>query len=152
MQPRMVALAAFTVVGMKCKVDMQINPIPQLWDDFSPRTGEIANVADAMACYGVCFGGENKEHYYIAGMSVNSTENLPQGMEAIEVDGGTYAVFEHHGALDNLMQTYQHIYEEWFPASEFKPLGCQDFEKYDYRFKFGQADSIMEIWVPVQAK
>jgi predicted transcriptional regulator YdeE len=44
------------------------------------------------------------------------------------------------------------IYNDWIPQSAYERLAADDFELYDERFKFGEPDSVMEIWVPIKKK
>lgn len=157
MEPRIVTRAACTVVGLKCRTSMANNLIPALWDDFGRRMGEIRDTAADPACYGVCFyeegDGPSGDYFsYLAGRAVTRAEELPTGMEARALPAGEYAVFEHRGALDTLQQTYGYIYKDWLPNSAYEMVGTQDFELYDYRFKHGQSDSVLEIWIPIQKK
>ncbi len=158
MNPRFVYREAFTVAGMKCRTTMENNLIPQLWDDFMQRSDELANTIEPDNCYGICYYEEgddapgNKYFSYLASIEVSATQNLPVGMESRLIPAADYAVFEHHGPLDDLQKTYKAIYGDWYPTSEYKKIGDQDFELYDQRFKFGQADSVMEIWIPIEKK
>lgn len=155
MEPRFETRAAFTVAGVKCRTTMADNQIPALWDDFGRRMAEIPNPAPDRKCYGVCYyepgdGPPNNEFFsYLAGFAVTSDGQLPAGMERYDIPAASYAVFEHLGTLDTLNQTYTHIYSEWLPQSGYVMAGNHDFEVYDQRFKHGQPDSVMEIWIPV---
>lgn len=155
MEPRIVHRKALTVVGMKCRSNLQDNTIPRLWDDFNQRCKEIPDSLEKEGCYGICYYDEGDEpggkwFSYLASVEVTALENIPTGMEARQIPESDHAVFEHHGSLDTLQQTYHEIYNKWLPNSEFRMAGTQDFEYYDQRFKYGQTDSVLEIWIPVQ--
>jgi AraC family transcriptional regulator len=155
MQPRFVHRPQFTVVGMKCRTSMSNNLIPRLWDDFMQRHDEIRDWIEPDNCFGICFqeesnGNPDKDFFsYLAGIEVQNTNFIPEGMEAKTLPAAEYAVFEHIGALDILQETYARIYREWLPQSGYQMTGDTDFELYDRRFKHGQPDSVMEIWIPV---
>ncbi len=155
MTPRFEHKDAFTVVGLAGRFTLANNTIPQLWESFNPRAGEIAN-AEGMACLGLCFYEpdyeKGKPFTYMAGRVVTKAENIPQGMTVRDVPACDYAVFEHAGPLDNLQKTYDFIHDEWLPASEYDMAPHDDFEWYDFRFKWGQPDSILEIWIPIKKK
>lgn len=158
MNPRIVHKPAFTVVGMKVRTSMEHSLIPQLWADFDKRHDEIRDWIEPDNCYGICFyeegdDAESSKHFsYLAAIEVSNTDFIPEGMISRTLPEADYAVFEHHGPLDNLQDTYQSIYGSWLPRSAYKVLGKEDFELYDARFKYGQADSVMEIWVPITSK
>ena len=48
----------------------------------------------------------------------------------MELPGGTYAVFTHHGSYDGLSKTYQKIYGGWLPASGRQLRDTPAFEEY----------------------
>ena len=149
---------AFQVIGMMCITTMKSNSIPKLWGEFNHRKHEIPNTTDFEGYLGICFGDSDGEmtedtpFNYMASAIVSSFDSIPEGMVTKSLPAAEYAVFEHRGALDNLDKTYTEIYQGWFANREYKPTGDYDFELYDARFKFGESDSIMEIWIPVQKR
>jgi AraC family transcriptional regulator len=155
MIPRIEHREAFTVVGLAGQFTLENNTIPQLWDKFNPRAMEIRD-AQYDCCLGLCSYEpdyeKGKPFTYMAGRIVSRVSDIPQGMTVREVPACDYAVFEHKGPLDTLQKTYDYIYREWLPASEYEMAPHDDFEWYDYRFKFGQPDSILEIWIPIKKK
>ncbi|MCB5246429.1 MAG: GyrI-like domain-containing protein [Candidatus Cloacimonetes bacterium] len=157
MEPRMVSREAFTVVGLKCRSSIQNNVIPQLWDDFNKVCASIPHTVTDLTTYGVCFYGDGDDpagdvFSYLAGVEVANADDIPAGMEAISIPAGDYAVFEHRGPLDKLPGTYQKIMAQWLPGSAYERVGTLDFELYDWRFRWGQPDSLLEIWIPVREK
>ncbi len=157
MEPRFESREAFTVVGLKCRSSMQNNVIPKLWDDFNKVCSAIPHTVTDLTTYGICFHEEGDDpngdsFSYLAGVEVSNADDIPAGMEAISIPARTYAVFEHRGPLDGLRATYGKIFSEWLPASAYVTVGDKDFELYDWRFHWGQPDSILEIWVPVREK
>lgn len=158
MNPKIVHKPAFTVVGMKVRSSMEQSLIPQLWSDFDQRHDEIRDWIEPDNCYGICLHEEGddaqgcKYFSYLAGIEVSNTDFIPAGMTSHTLPEADYAVFEHHGPLDKLQDTYKFIYGSWLPHSAYKVLGKDDFELYDTRFKYGQAESVMEIWVPIVKK
>ncbi len=155
--PRMEHKDAFTTVGIAGKFTMSNNTIPQLWDSFNLREKEISN-AGCEACYGVCFfekdydKEKDSSFIYMAAKVVSSTEDIPEGMVARTIPSCDYAVFEHHGSLDTLGKSYDQIFREWLPTSEYDFANQDDFEVYDERFEYGKPESVMEIWIPVKKK
>lgn len=155
MTPRIEHRDAFNVVGLADQFTMENNTIPQLWEKFNPRAMEIKD-ARFDCCLGLCYYEpdyeKGKPFTYMAGRIVSKLDELPQGMTSREVPASDYAVFEHKGSLETLQKTYDYIFREWLPASEYEMAPQDDFEWYDYRFKYGQQDSILEIWIPIKKK
>jgi len=65
------------------------------------------------------------------------------------VPAARYAVFEHHGLLDKMHQTYEYIFGVWMPENGYVMADADSLEVYDERFKVGKDDSVFEIWVPI---
>lgn len=149
---------AFRVIGKTCQSTMKNNTIPALWGTFGTYCDSIPGTIHSRTALGICYFedcGEMTDETpftYLAGMEVNPGQAVPEGMVARDVPTAEYAVFEHHGSLENLHNTYNAIYGQWMPHSGYERSQVDDFEVYDERFKFGEPDSIMEIWVPVSKK
>ncbi|MAT44649.1 MAG: AraC family transcriptional regulator [Anaerolineaceae bacterium] len=154
MEPTFVKKPAFLVVGTPYFGKNEHGEIPQMWNVFNSRYGEIKEITDPTVCYGICSSmDETGAFEYVAAAPVNKIDELPEGMVARMVSEQEYAVFIHAGALDTLGKTYDSIYQGWLPNSgyEFVPA-AHDFELYDQDFKFGDPDSKMYIYIPVRLK
>ena len=157
MQPRFESKPTFTVVGKTCHFTMKNNVIPRLWDEFGKYRGAIPH-AIHKAAYGVCFyqsmedAKDDITFTYLAGFEVSKVDSLPGGMTARTLPACDYAIFEHKGSLDTLQETYTYIFSQWLPSSGYTVVKQDDFELYGDRFKYGEADSVMEIWIPVKKK
>lgn len=145
MKPELVTKSAFTIVGMRYFGNNQDKGIPKLWDQFLPRANEIAG-RSAIA-YGVCGEvDENGRFHYMAGFATDHHAELPDGMEKWELSEQTYAVFP--CTLDNISETYKHIFETWLPQSGHKLAGAPDFEFYPADFD-PRTNKSMAIYMPV---
>lgn len=147
----------FRVVGISCQSTMKENNIVALWNNFHESIcGKVPQAVHPDVALGICFYmdcaemNEDTPFTYLAGVEYPEELPVPAGLESRNVPASDYAVFEHHGTLDNLQDTYAAIYGEWLPNSEYKRKATDDFELYDNRFKYGFGDSVMEIWVPVE--
>ncbi len=149
MEPRIVSLPAFTVVGVKYRGKNENNEIPQLWDDFGPRMGEIQHMVDKHACYGVCANADEQTHEfdYFAGFEVDSTDDIPEGMVSFDVPASTYAVFS--TTLPGIGETFDHAYHSWLPKSGYQTTGGPDLELYGEEFDPGDPGSTFEIFIPI---
>lgn len=144
-------LPAFKVMGMKYRGKNENGEISDLWDVLNPRCAEIPAIGQCS--YGVCLMESNAPDgvfEYIAGFKVASDAVPPKGMVVVDVPENKYAVFEHVGSKETLMNTYHLIATEWFPRSGMKPVGGFDMEVYDEKFKYFAPDSIMYIYEPVK--
>lgn len=148
---------AFRVVGITCQNTMKDNKIPALWNDFNQKIcGNVPDAVNPGVALGICYYlehlemNENTPFTYLAGVEYPKDTQCPKDLQLRDVPAADYAVFEHHGALDTLNQTYIAIYNEWLPKSGYKRKNTDDFELYDQRFNYGEPDSVMEIWVPIE--
>lgn len=158
MKPQIITMEPKKVVGMEVSTTMKENKIPQLWTDFMPRFNEIKPVENA--AYGVCYPcdctekceemGEDSEFKYLACAEVENFDNIPEKMKTYTIPGGKYAIFTHKGSLDTLGDTYDSIFGKWMGENNLEYENRGSFELYDDRFKYGEDESIMEIFVPVK--
>lgn len=124
--------------------------IPALWQRFGPYIGTLPGQVGDFT-YGVCYQGDGKGNFdYLAGVQVDSVEILPAGFSHVELKPQRYAVFEHHGSLDNLKDTFQAIWREWLPGSGERPAQAPEFERYGKGFDPLDKRCVMEIWLPLE--
>ncbi|HEX2948445.1 MAG TPA: AraC family transcriptional regulator [Armatimonadota bacterium] len=155
MEPTIVNLDAFIVVGLEYVGKNENGEIPALWDQYNARCGEVRHKTVPEAYLGVCGEMRSDGSYsYTAGARVTTAADVPVGMVAKVVPAAKYAVFTHRGPLfgveKDLQSTYQYIYGEWLPKSEYDRADTPDFELYDERFADGQATSEMDIYIPLK--
>ncbi|GJM42525.1 MAG: transcriptional regulator [Ardenticatenaceae bacterium] len=146
MEPEIVTKPAFTAVGLMYYGKNQNNEIPGVWGKLNPRMGEIEHKTGV--AYGVC--GELEEDgrfHYLAGFEVTDAANLPSGMERWNVPEQKYAVFP--CTLETIGQTYQYVFDTWFPQSGYQKGEGPDFEWYSKNFFPGVNDE-MAIYVPIK--
>jgi AraC family transcriptional regulator len=144
-------LPAFKVMGMKYCGKNEYGEISNTWSELNPRCAEIPSISQS--AFGVCMM-ENQApdgaFEYVAGFKVAADAIPPEGMVVVDVPENKYAVFEHRGSKETLMNTYHLIANEWFPRSGMKPTGGYDMEIYDEKFKDFEPDSIMYIYEPIK--
>jgi AraC family transcriptional regulator len=150
MEPKIVTRPAFIVVGMRYRGKNEHNEIPQLWERFMPRTGEIKQRLNIATCYGVMDNYDEKtgEFDYLAGFEVQSASDVPEGMESWQVLEQTYAVFPCN--LKNIRETFRQIYHDWLPQSGHRRAAGPEFEFYDEKFKPDQGTLDLYIYIPVR--
>ena len=158
-EPKIIHKDRFRVVGITCRSTMQTNTIPALWDTFNRTVcAKVPGAKDMKAALGVCYYEEmdnmtaDTPFTYMAGFEVSDQYVLPEGLSERIIPAADYAVFDHIGSLDTLGDTYSAIYRDWMPESGYDRLVADDMELYDERFKYGEPDSVMEIWVPIKKK
>ena len=151
MEPKIVTLESFAVVGMPYLGKNEHGEIGQVWDEFNHRAGEIRHFDTTKnGAYGVCSPNPQGLVDYVAAFPVTRTKDIPPGMVSREVPAQTYVVFEAHGVSD-IGPTYSRILKDWLPNSGYRPGEGPDFEYYPPEFDPDQADTgTIHIYFPVQ--
>ena len=156
MEPKIVNLPQFYVVGVCVYGDGKSGLFPKVWDVYF-RMRKDMKWKNEKVGYGVEFYTEEfqkeKKWFYMACGEVENLDNIPAAMVGKIIPARTYAVFTHKGLLRDLGKTFQHVYHEWLPKSKHKIADCYDFELYDERFQGGDnPDSEIDIYLPVVEK
>ena len=101
--------------------------------------------------YGVCCNPDGEGGFeYIAGVAISKLDDLPERYRWIELQEQSYAVFEHHGPLDTLAQTFQAIWKQWLPQSGYAAVDAPEFERYSADFNPDAGTGRVEIWLPIK--
>jgi AraC family transcriptional regulator len=147
MEPQIVHLPAFDVVGLLYQGKNENNDITQLWDKFLPRVEEIKHTApDA---FGICGAVEEDGSFsYLAGFQVSDMGEVPEGMKHWLVPEQTYAVFP--CTLQNIPETFNHAYKNWLPQSDYQSSSGVDLEFYPPEFDAAVGTG-MFVYIPVKA-
>jgi len=150
-EPRFVKKDSFNVIGVNCKSDPS-QSLHKLWQSFGERYAEIPNVTDPGRAYQVCVfeaPSPTEEYTFIAGMEVSDISQVPPAMITHRVPAAEYAVFEHHGSLEKMHQSYEYIFGVWLQENGYQMAEADSLEIYDERFNPQSSDSIFEIWIPI---
>ena len=149
MEPKIVQLDKFNIVGLPYIGDNEHQEISQMWGVFNQRSGEIKHLTPVDAAYGICYPHPTARMEYIAAYKVTELTDIPNGMVGKEVPAQTYVVFQAHG-LDDIGSTYHRILQEWLPASGYQPGDGPDFELYDEEFDPVTASGTLYIYFPIK--
>jgi AraC family transcriptional regulator len=149
--PRIETRDAFTVAGLAARYSQETaSTIPAQWDRFAPRAAEIQDVVPG-AVYGVCYDGDGQGQFdYMSGLAVSRAESLPEGMTAVRVPAGRYAVFTHSGNIADFSKTVHAVWNGGLADAGVGHRPAPDFERYDERFDPKTGDGEVEIWIPIK--
>ncbi|AFS78462.1 transcription activator, AraC family [Gottschalkia acidurici 9a] len=113
--------------------------------------GELKENTTKHDTYGVCasISKESTHFDYGIGMEFNG-DNAPNGYNIWEVKPTLWAVFKCIGkGGDCIEETWNKIFSEFLPGSEYIMTDDTDFELYSEGFG---VDCFCEIWIPVKKK
>ena len=147
MEPEIVQVPAFTVVGVKYRGQNKEGEIPRMWcEQFLPRAAEIPSKKEPWVFYGVMgnYDEATGEFDYVAGAEVEDASEIPEGMVSWSIPDNTYAAFD--CTLPTLHEAFHHIYQEWLPTSDYRRAPGPEFEYYPPGF---HEDQRMRLYVPV---
>lgn len=131
----------------------------ELWKSFAPRKKEITNVIEigfhSIEIYPPGYFNvldPNAEFEKWAAVEVKNFEAVPVDMETITIKSGLYAVFLYKGDSSKALPTFQYIFTDWLPESEYVVDDRPHFEVMGPKYKNGAPDSGEEFWVPIQKR
>ncbi len=113
------------VIGIKDKVILENNSLPDLWEKFRKVHNIVQNTLPSKRVFGICEAtseihlvSESMEFNEIIGFEVNSYDVIPNSFVSKTIKEGKYAIFTHTGSLENLDKTYEYIWGTWFLSSK----------------------------------
>jgi AraC family transcriptional regulator len=150
MQPKIIEKPGFIVAGMLYRDRNENMEIPQLWQAFGPRMGELVQAAGEPIAYGVMdhFDEASGEFDYLAGIKVSEGGDLPGDMVSWEIPAQTYAVVS--TTLPTIRAVFDELYNAWLPASGYKRAPGPEFESYDERFNAAEPHSELDLYIPIE--
>lgn len=123
----------FKVIGISVRVNMKTagELIGGLWQRWFMEglEAKIPNKEsnDKYNVYTNYEGDHTKPYTCFLGCRVSSVDKIPDKMQAIEIKGGKYAVFDVHGKIpDVVLETWGKIYK----SDEFQRRFAADFDVY----------------------
>jgi AraC family transcriptional regulator len=152
--PQILRRPALFLVGIAYHGDNSDGKLAGIWQDFMGQIEAIPGQISPRQTYGLWRYPNNfqinRDFDYLAAVAVEPFSSPPLKLAAAHLSPHRYASFEHHGPLQNIRQTYLHIYGEWLPQSGYRLAGNYDLEYYDERFiGVDREDSILNILVPI---
>jgi len=160
MQPRIEILAEKKLIGKCVRMSFANNKTAVLWRSFMARRKEIENsigiqlfsleIYDSISF----FADFNPftEFDKCAAVEVANWGNISADMEALLLPGGLYAVFIHQGLAGEGQKTYEYIFRDWLPPSDFVLDDRPHFALMGEKYNNNDPNSEEEIWIPIQKK
>lgn len=129
----------------------------ELWSSFMPLRLEIQNRTGSEV-YNIQI---NPDHFDFnpntpfvkwAAVAVSSLDTIPEGMEALELPEGLYAVFNYKGDQSTVASFFKAIYTQWLPSSPYQLDHRPQFEILGKKYIYNDPNSEEEIWIPIKKK
>lgn len=160
MDPRIEILKETKLVGFRTSMSFALNKTVTLWQRLMPRRKEITN-AVGVELYSVEVFNDpmffkkfnpTREFEKWAAVKVKDFDSIPAGMEKLVISSGMYAVFLYKGKPSEGQQTYQYIYSQWIPDSEYTLDNRPHFALMGEKYKGEHPESEEELWIPITKK
>ncbi|GAA1420567.1 AraC family transcriptional regulator [Agrococcus citreus] len=91
---------------------------------------------------------EGSELTYLHGVALAPESSVPDGLDVIRVDAGTWAVFSSRGAFpDALQQLWAATATEWFPSNPWRLRPGPTILRY---LELTESFAHCELWMPVE--
>jgi AraC family transcriptional regulator len=153
LQPEIKSKPAFKVAGMVYAGKNEQGEIPQMWDRFMPRVGELVPDPTHFEAWGVARslpeGSQIEGFEYLAGVEEQPGAAIPPDMAVWEIPALTYAVLPAKDVA-GIGPVSQYFYQEWLPDSkEYEGDAPLMMECYPPTFS---EDLIIYLYFPVKAK
>ncbi len=141
-------------INVNSKEGQNFIDIPKLWQDVmnDGRFQQLLPHMDEMGVVGICydFNMATQDFKYMIG--VRNADLQGENLVEVSFDEQTFAAFEAKGKLpESVQKTTKHIYQEWFPSSNYEHTGGPEFEVYPQGDPSSE-DYMCYYWVPIKQK
>jgi AraC family transcriptional regulator len=143
------------LIGISMEMSLMNNQTPALWKSFMPIRNQIKNRANDLVVsvqkyqpgYFETFSPTNTFEKW-ATLEVTDDSWIPEGMKAIQIPSGTYAIFKHEG--DNPpLELFQYIFDKWLPESGYHLDQRPHLDWLHENYLNGNRTEA--IWIPVHS-
>lgn len=157
--PKIKTLKPKKLVGKSMKMSLVDNKTSDLWRSFMTNREKIKNAIGSdlysMQVYDESFDFQKfdpaKSFTKWAAIEVSDYSNIPEGFNTYDLNGGLYAIFIHRGSPAMFHKTFQFIFGEWLPNSDYQLDNREHFEVLGSKYNNNSPDSEEEVWVPVKS-
>lgn len=160
MQPRILTIPSKKLVGRKLRMSLSANRTTELWQFLMPRRKDIPNKLNSDLFSVQVFNPDMEFSNFTpetvfdkwAAVEVSTYDEIPEGMETLDIPGGLYAVFDYKGSPVDFAPMFQYIFGTWMPGSDYEVDKRPHFDVLGEKYRGNDPDSEEEIWVPVKRK
>ena len=138
------------LIGRRRKMTMAEAPTicPQMWMQFMPTAPRDRQIEPVSYGVNVSFDHDAGTFEYMVAVEVADFDPS-DGFDQLVLPAGPYAVVTHKGPASGLGQTYQFMFNEWFPQSGKELALRPNFERYGPGYDAAKGEGDTEVWFPV---
>ena len=160
LEPELLEVDPFLVVGMEDWITFQNNRMPEIWNNFVGRILEVPGQLSPPVNYGFFSASpglvvediteESRFNVLVSCGIQQKISEVPRDMVLREIPGGRYARFTHRGFVGLIEHSYRYIYGTWLSRSGLELAPRASFERFDSRFNATEkVNSEFEIFIPI---
>lgn len=160
MEAKIKLLPKKILVGKSMRMSLAKNKTPELWKNFMTHRKAI-NKTIGSTLYSIQV--YDNQHYFKnfnphteftkwAATEIGDYKNIPNGFIYFTLEAGLYAIFLHKGPASDFQKTWQFIFSQWMPNSEYELDNRPHFELLGPKYKNNDPKSEEEVWIPIRKK
>lgn len=154
-KPEVVILGPIHLIGISLYFETwEVNDLTGPWKYFESNISSIQNRIKPEKYYQMqtwSFNNNKETISFFIALEVENINEIPVCFSAKKLPKQKYLKFLHKGYANEVGLTYQYIYDEWLPDSEYRLPYFYNFEYYGDLHKGPcDKDSISEIYIPVE--
>lgn len=153
--PELITRGEIKLVGVPFYYDIHLkNDLSEPWGHLMSHLDLIKNKIEPNKFYQLQYWfpeQDNESIYFYIGVEVNHFENIPIQLTEKIIPKHHYLKFQHKGLSNQVGYTYQHIYNEYLPKTNYHLPHLFNFEYYGHQYLGPyNADSISDIYIPIE--
>lgn len=125
--------------------------IPAQWQRFMTYYDAIPEKLDGIPIGVTEAPDDDGEFNYVCAAEVSRFGKVPEGLRKVEMPARRYAVFEHHGHVSRLYETYSAIWNEGLSSQGLTLADAPIIERHNPQFDPRTGEGGLTLWLPLAA-
>lgn len=150
-EPEIVTDGPLQFVGLAQRVSFASAPrlVPALWQRFMPHYDSIDHKANPIPVGVTTHLDDDGNFDYVAAVEVKRFDDVPAPLIKLTVPKQTYAVFQHRGHISTVNQTFDAIWNDWFPLHDKTTADGPSLERANPGFNTMTGNGGETLWIPI---
>jgi AraC family transcriptional regulator len=158
MEPKIIQASPMRLLGMRKRMSWQNDETASLWRSFRPELKRIPQRVNSHfyslqrypSAQAFLTFNPDLEFEKWAAVAVDPELAVPIGLEALDLQGGLYAVFNYRGPAANFAPFFELIFRSWLPSAAYELDDRPHFEVLGENYRPDDPGAEEEIWIPVR--
>lgn len=151
---RIVEFQGMNLIGLNIEMSFAEPKVRELWSKFMPlikdlkrKNPDLYSLEEYSEDY---FNNFNPKQTFIKWALVEDEGGAIENLKTYVLKNGLYAVFIHRGHPKDGINTYNYIFLEWLPNSEYLLDNRPHFAVMGEKYNNNSSESEEEIWIPIR--